>query len=102
MSMARATAQMAVQNVRRPGTSKGRPAPAVATIAVPITGAYQLGPRWRKGDDFASASAFALVGRPGLAWLVLSVVAVSGWAVAMNPPCLGGGRPTREYRSMRT
>ncbi|GHK03177.1 hypothetical protein SY2F82_49740 [Streptomyces sp. Y2F8-2] len=38
-----------MQTVRSPGTctAPGRPAPAVATIAVPITEAYQFGPRYR-------------------------------------------------------
>lgn len=39
------SAHTTAQAVRSPGTWTGSPAPAVATIAVPITDAYQFGPR---------------------------------------------------------
>ncbi|GDY81881.1 hypothetical protein SAVCW2_10800 [Streptomyces avermitilis] len=93
--MIRESAQKAVQAVRRPGRSpgrpaaepEGRPAPAVATIAVPITEAYQLGPRWRKA---------AARGRD-----VRTLGGARGWAaVTMAPRSLRPGDLTREYASM--
>ena len=56
ISAVAASAHTAVANTRRPGTYTGSAAPALATIPVPMTDAYQFGPRSRNTSRGRSSS----------------------------------------------
>ena len=68
---AAASAHTTVANVRSPGTRKGRSAPAMATMPVPMIDAYQFGPRSRTKSPGRSSS----LSKPNGGWCEVSSAA---------------------------
>ncbi|KYG52769.1 hypothetical protein AWI43_26705 [Streptomyces sp. WAC04657] len=94
-SIASDRAQTAAQTVRRPGTCTGRAAPAVATIAVPITEAYQWGPRCRTERTRGPGRTPGVVARG-----TGRGVGRRGATLAMTPPSSRSRARTRDHAAM--